>query len=318
MKKVLVVGGCGYIGGLVVDNLIQVGHDVTVYDNLLYEERFLKPVKFIFGCITDTERLVSIANKFDVVVWLAALVGDPACEIDVQLTQKINYESVKNFCEGLDLKIPIIFYSTCSVYGVSEGILDEDSPVNPLSSYASTKYAAEKHILERSGTIFRLGTVFGLSDTYSRIRLDLVVNVMTMKAFLDKEITVNGGEQWRPIISVIDIARYTIKCVNKPIPGVFILSYKNVTIKELGEEISKITGVKLVYNDLPYQDHRNYMVNSSKAEKAFDYKPTITVEHEVNRIYNIISEGRIKDLNLLRYHNGQYLRNQLETIGAKI
>ena len=181
-KKVLVGGGSGYIGGLVVEKIIEDGHDATVFNNLLYEDRYLKPVNFIYGSILDAEHVLSVAKGHDMVVWLAAIVGDPACEVDRELTNKVNHLAVKNFCEQFDKHIPMIFFSTCSVYGLGEGVLDESSPTNPLSAYASTKLAAEKYVLDRGGCVFRLGTVFGLGDTYSRLRLDLVVNVMTMRA----------------------------------------------------------------------------------------------------------------------------------------
>ncbi len=190
MKKVLVVGGSGYIGGLTCDYLIRDGFDVTVYDNLLYENRYLKDVKFIYGDIRDTEKLYEISNDFDVIVLMAALVGDPACSVDPSLTEEINFKSIKNFCDVVLPNKHLIFMSTCSVYGAQEGLLNEESPTNPLSSYASTKLAAEKYILEKGGTVFRLGTVFGLGDTYSRLRMDLVVNVITMKAVKENTLVI--------------------------------------------------------------------------------------------------------------------------------
>lgn len=316
--KVLVVGGAGYIGGTVVDLLIEDCHDVSVFDNLLFEERYLKPVKFIHGDITDTDKLVKIANEFDAVVWLAALVGDPACDLDPLQTVWINQIAVRDFCHSLDAGVKMIFFSTCSVYGINEGMLTEESEVNPLSSYARTKYAAEKYVLARDGIVFRLGTVFGLGDTYSRIRLDLVVNVMTMRAYLDKQIVVNGGDQWRPIISVIDVANFVRRALVKYHSGVYNLSYTNTTIKALGTEIAHLTNVNITYNNLPYQDLRNYMVDGTKAEKVFGYKACVSVEEEVKRIFSLISENRIKDLTSLKYHNGQYLKNHYDTIAAKV
>ncbi len=207
-EKVLVVGGSGYIGGLTCDYLIRDGFDVTVFDNLLYENRFLKDISFIHGDIRDTEKIYEVSKDFDVIVLMAALVGDPACSVDPTLTEEINFKSIKNFCDVVLPNKHLVFMSTCSVYGAQEGLLNEESPTNPLSSYASTKLAAEKYILDKGGTVFRLGTVFGLGDTYSRLRMDLVVNVLTMKAVKENEITINGGEQWRPIIAVKDIAEY--------------------------------------------------------------------------------------------------------------
>ena len=214
-KKVLVVGGAGYIGGSTVDELITKGHEVSVYDMLVYEPRYLKSVNFIHGDIRDTDKLLKVAGQYDTIILMAALVGDPACQVDLKLTEEINYFAIRDFCKNISPDKHLIFMSTCSVYGAQDGILDEDSPTSPLSSYASTKLSSEKYIKEHNGTIFRLGTVYGLGDSFSRIRMDLVVNVLTMHAYYDKEITINGGEQWRPIISVIDIAKYIVEAVEK-------------------------------------------------------------------------------------------------------
>ena len=95
MSKILVVGGAGYIGGFLTDHLRESGHDVVVYDNLLFEDRFLKDCSFIYGDIRDTKKLSPIVNKFDVVVWLAGLVGDGACAVNHGLTKALNVDSVK-------------------------------------------------------------------------------------------------------------------------------------------------------------------------------------------------------------------------------
>ena len=199
--------------------------------------------------------------------------------------------------------------STCSVYGAQTDMLNEESPTNPLSSYASTKLESEKYVMERNGTIFRLGTVFGLGDNYSRIRMDLVVNVLTMKAIKYGEITINGGEQWRPIISVIDIAEYVTEACKKKYSGIFILSKENVIIKELGEKIaSLIPSVKINYTEISFQDARNYKVDNSKSLETFDYKPKVTVEAEVSRMMKIFNENRVKNPEDSTYHNGLFIK----------
>ena len=313
MNKVLVVGGSGYIGGLTCDYLKRDGFDVTVYDNLLYENRFLKEVNFINGDVRDTEKLYKVSKDFDVIVLMAALVGDPACSVDHKLTEEINFKSIKNFCEVVSPSKHLIFMSTCSVYGAQDGLLNEESGTNPLSSYASTKLAAEKYILEKNGTIFRLGTVFGLGDTYSRLRMDLVVNVLTMKAIKDGEITINGGEQWRPIIAVKDIAEYVTEACKMRYPGIFVLSKENVIIKELGERIvDVIPETKINYTEISFQDARNYKVDNSKSLDVFKYKAKVTVEEEVLRMVKMFKEGRVMDPEDKVYHNGAFLKNKKE------
>jgi nucleoside-diphosphate-sugar epimerase len=309
-KKVLVVGGAGYIGGATVDELINEGHEVAVYDILVYETRYLKPVTFIYGDIRDTEKLQTVAKDYDVIVLMAALVGDPACQVNVKLTDEINYQAIRNFCKVIDPSKHIIFMSTCSVYGAQDGMLDETSPTNPLSSYASTKLAAEKYIEELRGTIFRLGTVYGLGDDYSRIRMDLVVNVLTMRAYYSQEITINGGEQWRPIISVVDIAKYIAESVKRDIRGTYVLSKENVIIRDLGLKIAAIVpDTRINYVEIPFQDARNYRVSAAKSDATFLHRPSVSVEAEVNRFLKLFRENRIANPLDQVYNNGAHIKN---------
>ena len=178
MANVLVVGGAGYIGGALTDRLMESQHNIRVYDGLVYEESYRKPVDFVMGDVREWDRIRPQLKWADVVVWLAALVGDGACALNPDLTVDVNELAVKRLAEGFDGRT--IFMSTCSVYGAQDGILSEDSPVNPLSLYAATKLNAEPYLRDRSALIFRLGTLFGVGDFFSRIRLDLVVNVLTV------------------------------------------------------------------------------------------------------------------------------------------
>jgi len=310
-NKVLLVGGAGYIGGLTCDYLINKGFEVTVYDNLLYEDRYLKQIPFIYGDIRDTKKLYDTSKDYDIIVLMAALVGDPACSVDPQLTESINYKAIKDFCEVVSPSKHIVFMSTCSVYGAQDGLLNEESNTNPLSSYASTKLMAEKYVLEKNGTVFRLGTVFGLGDTYSRIRMDLVVNVLTMKAVKNGEITINGGEQWRPIIAVKDIAGYVTEACEKKYAGIYVLAKENVIIRELGEKIAKLVpNTKINYTEISFQDARNYRVDNAKSLSTFEYKPTVTVEDEVARMITLFKDNRIQNPEDRVYNNGAYLTNK--------
>lgn len=310
-KKILLVGGAGYIGGLTCDYLREAGMEVTVYDNLLYENRFLKDIPFIYGDIRDTEKLYNASENFDVIVLMAALVGDPACSVDHKLTEDINYKAIKDFCEVVSPSKHLVFMSTCSVYGAQDGILDETSETNPLSSYASTKLKAEEHVLAKGGTIFRLGTVFGLGDTYSRLRMDLVVNVITMKAVKDGEISINGGDQWRPIIAVKDIAGYVTEACIEEYEGIFVLSKENVIIRELGERVaSMIPNTKINYTEISFQDARNYKVSNEKSLNVFKYKAKVTVEEEVTRMVKMFRENRVENPEDKVYHNGAFLKNK--------
>jgi nucleoside-diphosphate-sugar epimerase len=309
-KKILIVGGAGYIGGYATDFLIQKGHDVCVFDNLIYETRYLKDVKFVYGDIRDTKDVINAAKDYDVVILMAALVGDPACAVDVALTDEINHVAIKNICEQLDKNKHIIFLSTCSVFGSQLDILDEDSPTNPLSAYATTKLQAEKYVTERNGTIFRLGTVYGLGDTYSRIRLDLVVNVLAMRAVYEKKIHIFGGEQWRPLICVKDIAGYIEESINENIRGTFILSEGNYTMRTLGELMKDLfSNIELVLTDITFEDARNYRVMTKKTTSTFKYIPLYNIRTEVLKMKKIFEEHRICDINEDTYHNGNFIKN---------
>lgn len=311
--KVLVVGGAGYIGGLTCNYLLEDGFHVAVYDNLLYENRFLKEIPFFHGDIRDTEKLHKTSEDFDVIVLMAAFVGDPACSVDPLLTEEINHQAIKRFCEVVSPEKHLVFMSTCSVYGAQDGLLHEESKTNPLSSYASTKLKAEEHIKKLNGTIFRLGTVFGLGDEHSRIRMDLVVNVLTMKAIRTGEITINGGDQWRPIIAVKDIAGYVTEACREKYGGVYVLSKENVNIRELGERVAKLVpGTKVIYTEISFQDARNYRVDNSKSLKVFAYQPIVTVEEEVKRMMKIFKERRVENPEDKIYNNGAFLRNRKE------
>jgi nucleoside-diphosphate-sugar epimerase len=242
---------------------------------------------------------------------MAALVGDPACSVDPFLTEEINYKAIKNFCEVVSPNKHLIFMSTCSVYGAQDGLLNEESKTNPLSSYATTKLKSEEHVLAKGGTIFRLGTVFGLGDTYSRLRMDLVVNVLTMKAVKDGEITINGGEQWRPIIAVKDIAGYVTEACKEKHQGIYVLAKENVIIRELGERVAKlIPNTKVNYTEISFQDARNYRVDNQKSLNTFSYKPIVSVEDEVARMIALFEENRIENPEDKLYHNGAFLTNK--------
>lgn len=309
--NILVVGGAGYVGGGIVD-LLSSKHNVTVYDSLIYENSYRKSVDFIYGDIRDYQKLNPILKKFDAVIWLAALVGDGACSINPVLTHEINSETVKNLANSFSGKI--VFLSTCSVYGAQEGLLDENSPVNPLSDYASSKLNAEKYLEDSDAIIFRLGTLFGIGDLFSRIRLDLVVNILTTRALIDNKMSVFGGDQWRPLLHVKDVANAIEATVESDTQGIFNLHHKNYKIIEIAEEIKhKIPKVNIETTPLPFQDARNYQVSSEKLYNLTNFKASIGLEQGINEVYELIDSNRIKDINDPRYSNQSFL----QTFGIK-
>ena len=304
--KILVVGGAGYVGGGIVDKLSQ-EHEVTVYDSLIYETSYRKKVNFILGDIRDTTKINNILNGFDVVVWLAALVGDGACAINPDLTNEINSESVKNLVENFEKRI--IFLSTCSVYGAQDGVLTEDSGTNPLSEYASSKLQAEEYLKDSDALIFRLGTLFGLSDEFSRVRLDLVVNILTAKALIDKKISVFGGEQWRPLLHVNDVSNAISHCLKTDVSGIYNLHHKNYRIIDIAREIeNKVKDVEVEVTPMSFEDARNYQVSSQKLLDETGFEASIELINGINEIYDLIFHNRIKDITDPRYSNQNFLQ----------
>lgn len=314
MSNTLVVGGAGYVGGCLVDSLRKYQHSITVYDNLIYENHFLKSVPFVFGDVRDREKLSSILPKFDTVIWLAGIVGDGACAIDPFLTQSINEDSVKWLVDNYSGKI--IFPSTCSVYGINDDLIDETATLNPISIYAKTKLAAEQYIVNNAEKylIFRLGTLFGLGDEYSRIRLDLVVNLLAKKAALGELLTVFGGQQWRPLLHVKDTATAIIYAIGNHITGLYNLSCKNYMIKEIAQEIADILkNVDIKYVDSKFEDLRNYRVSCKKFEKL-GWTPSYTLKEGIVEIYQTIKDGRLKDTESVLYSNHYYLNKNYSGI----
>ena len=304
--NVLVVGGAGYVGGGIVDKLKE-NHNVTVFDSLIYEESYRKDVNFVYGDIRDKDKLLSVLNKNDAVIWLAALVGDGACSINPELTFEINSESVKFLAENF--KKRIVFLSTCSVYGAQDGILDETSSINPLSEYASSKVQAEEYLQNSDAIIFRLGTLFGISDEFSRIRLDLVVNILVTKALTEGKLTVFGGEQWRPLLHVNDVANAINHTLEGGVMGTFNLHYKNFKIIDIANEIiQQVPSAIIETTPMKFQDARNYQVSSEKLFNTTGFKAEVDLLTGIKEVFELISNKRVKDVNHIRYSNQNYLK----------
>ena len=312
MARVLVVGGAGYIGGWLTDELVKKGHDVRVYDLLLYEERYLKDVYFVSGDVLDYEELHPQLDWADTVVWLAALVGDPACALNPGVTQKINVDTIDWLCRTFDGRI--IFPSTCSVYGANDEEVNEKSATDPLSLYALGKIEAESIIMRRrpDSLIFRLATIAGVGDSYSRIRMDLVVNLLVMRAKLVGHLQVFGGDQYRPMLHVRDVATAIVPQVEGDASGIFNLGAENDTIAAIAERVVERVGAGEIERvDMPFQDTRNYRVSFDRVEQELGFKPEYTVDDAIDQVAWLIDNGRVKDMSLAAFSNLHSLRPYL-------
>lgn len=307
--KVLVVGGAGYIGGAVTDVLQERNIPFSIYDNLLYETHYLKPVDLIHGDVRDRDKLSRLLPAYSHVVWLAAIVGDAACQIRPDLTIAVNQEAPGWLSKNFDGRI--VFASTCSVYGQNDKELDENSETNPLSLYAKTKIEAEKLFKDKNAVVLRLGTVYGVGDMHSRLRMDLVVNYMTARAHTHGKLQVYGGAQWRPLMHVYNVAEAIVNALEKGEPGVYNAKTANYQMKDLGAEIARITGCELELVEQKFEDQRNYRVNSDKASRAglLHFKQVHEVPHGVKQIHDLVKTGRIKYTDNDVYFNERHIAN---------
>ena len=153
-----------------------------------------------------------------------------------------------------------------------------------------------------------MGTLFGISDNYSRIRMDLVVNTLCAKAYYEKKLSVFGGEQYRPLLHVKDVARAIEIAVKSKKNGIFNLSYKNMKIINIAKEIQKyFSGTKIIKTKIKFQDARNYKVTNTKAFKNLSFKAKYSLKYGILELKKLLTEKRIKNFNDPRYTNQKYL-----------
>ena len=199
MAKVLVTGGAGYIGSILVPDLLDDGHEVTVLDNFMYKQNSLatvfvnKKLKVEVGDIRDSKIAKRLVEENEVVIPLAAIVGAPACNKDPLAASSINLEAPLQLIDMVDKEQQIIMPTTNSAYGTTSPgqISTEESPLNPISTYAIHKVEVEKSLMKGPNNVsFRLATVFGMSP---RMRLDLLVNDLCYRAIHDRSVVIFEG-----------------------------------------------------------------------------------------------------------------------------
>jgi len=317
-KKVLVFGGAGYIGCVLVDMLIKLNFNVTVYDKFIYTSKksFIKNfenpnLKIIQGDSQNISKIFEAIRKNDIVIHLAEMVGDPLCEKRPKKTYAINYlasMAISNICKNLGIS-KFIYVSSCSVYGSNDYLTNETSKINPLSIYAKLKALSEKAIIRNfdkhcKPCILRLGTVYGSSF---RPRYDLVINLFSGLSANKKQITIAGGDQWRPFVHVKDVGRAIIKILNsdfkKTDNQIFNIVGENLQIKDIGKAIKKINPkANITFSD-NVNDNRNYKSSNKKAKKLLNFKTKYTINDGIKEVIEYTKKNKIKNIFNKKYIN---------------
>lgn len=305
--KILVTGGAGYLGSVVVGELLEGGHFVKVYDA---NGESLLPFyghdnfEFIKGDIRNRSAVSQALDNVDAVVHLAAIVGDALCSKNPELAKQINQEATYALVDLCKKKeIPrFIFVTTCSVYGISEGIANEDSSLKTTSPYTETKVNAERYVLNEKDPnfhpcILRLATLYGLSP---KPQFNSLANELVWNAAFKKEIVIYGSDQWRPLTHVYDAARAIIKCLTVPLERI---SGQIFNVGSDSGNYRKIQIAKLIFKHFPdakiktvddIKASRSYKVSFKRISTVLGFKTTKTLEDGIVEIKDAIEKGIIQ------------------------
>lgn len=312
IKRVLVIGGAGYIGSQLTRDLLQQGYQVRILDSFMFGEDSVSEIRnnpnleIVDGDFRNIETVIRSMDGIDAVIHLGGIVGDPACSLDDDFTIDINLTATKmlaEICKAFKVH-RFVFASSCSVYGAGvEEILTEQSPLNPVSLYARTKIGSERVLLDAAGpdfspTILRFATLFGLSP---RPRFDLFVNLVTAKAIKEGKFAVFGGDQWRPFVHVKDICKTISSVLVAPSKAIHaeifnVGSEENtLTIGDAGRLVLKlIPSSKAEFVD-KIDDPRDYRVSFAKLRKQLGIKLEVSLEDGINEMKEAFLDGRLKE-----------------------
>jgi len=317
--KLLITGGAGYIGSVITNLALQQGYQVKVVDTLWFRKdipliHLNNPnYQFIKGDICNKNVAKKITKDVDFIINAAAVVGDPASKKFPDLTYKINYEACINLAELAKENGTrgFIFFSTCSNYGIANGLANEETELKPLSIYAKSKVRAEEYLMNKikglDWIICRLSTVYGVSP---RMRFDLTVNDFTMNAYIKKYLDVFLPYSHRPYIHVYDVAKVImelLKNFEKVKNNVFNVGFN-------GENYQKIQIANIVKENIPDTkieivktggDLRDYQVDFSKLQRYLNIKNSYTVNDGIKEVLEILKNKIITDPYKSYYYNTQ-------------
>jgi nucleoside-diphosphate-sugar epimerase len=301
--KILVTGGSGYLGSVLVPELLSAGAKVTVLDNLLFSQHSLlsscanKNFDFIKGDICDGELMRKLIPKFDCVIPLAAIVGAPACALNPVMANEVNHNANMNIIDNVTSSQMVVFPTTNSGYGIGDkdAMCTEESPLRPVSEYGKNKVELEAALLDTGNAVtLRLATVFGASP---RMRMDLLVNDFTYRAYKDGFIILFEEHFRRNYIHIRDVAgafKFAIENYDsmKGEPFNVGLSTANLTKRELAEKIKEYIP-KFFIHGAPVgedPDKRDYLVSNEKLE-GLGWKPNFDLDmgiEELLKVYRML------------------------------
>lgn len=293
MADILVTGGAGYIGSSLIPMLLNFGHKVTCFDSLLYRGDVLIPFfrrrgfEFIKGDVRDESAVEAAVQGKDIVIHLAAIVGLPACRENPSLAWAVNLEGTRNIVKALSPSQYLLFGSTGSNYGEVKGLCTEETPLNPLSVYGESKTEAEKVVRAfGQSTAFRFATAFGLSP---RLRLDLLVNDLTLQAIRSRYAVVYEAGFRRTFIHVHDMCRaflFAMENRDKMTGQVYNIGSEsmNYSKRDICDIIKAKTGAYFHFAEVGADgDRRDYEVSYQKI-RTLRYETTISVEQGVDEL----------------------------------
>ncbi len=321
--KVLVTGGAGYIGSVLVRQLLAKDYQVRAFDNLkfggdaLYEVMLNPNFEFMLGDVRNAAEMQKALEGIDAIAHLAAIVGDPACKKYSDEAKETNWTASVALFEAAE-KAGIrrfVFASTCSNYGKMpdpDSFVTETSPLNPVSLYAELKVKFEKFLLEERkdsnmcSTSLRFSTVYGFSP---RIRFDLTVNEFTRNAAIHGEQEIWGAQFWRPYCHVEDLARAVVLVLESPEEKVRANVFNVGSTEEnynkgmIIEEVCKVVPDVKVHYVESTEDPRDYRVNFEKIKNELGYTITKKVPQGVKEIYSLLKTGIVTDSFQQKFRN---------------